>query len=167
LVEVAHAAQDWSQVRAIAIDKTSTRRGRSYATVVLDMDRRAVLFMQEGRDSQAVADFAQELRAHGDDSERIEWVSMDMLHCYSKGVRENFPNAQVVFDRHVMVMAGEAVDLVRRELQHQGADLKGSLWALRGHEWNLRPEEQELRTRLCQRYPDFRNWRRLSSFFGL
>jgi len=153
LVEAAHAAKDWSQVRAIAIDETSTRRGRSYATVVLDMGTRAVLFMQEGRDSQAVADFAQHLRAHGGDPGRIEWVSMDMLHCYTKGVRENFPNAQVVFDRyHVMVMAGEAVDLVRRELQHQGADLKGSLWALRGNEWNLRPEEQEMRTRLCQRY---------------
>jgi len=153
LVEAAHAAKDWSQVRAIAIDETSTRRGRSYATVVLDMGTRAVLFMQEGRDSQAVADFAQALRAHGGDPGRIEWVSMDMLHCYSKGVRENFPNAQVVFDRyHVMVMAGEAVDLVRRELQHQGADLKGSLWALRGNEWNLQAEEQEIRTRLCQRY---------------
>ena len=51
---------------------------------------------------------------------------MDMLHCYAKGVREHFPRAQIVYDRfHLMVMAGEAVDEVRRSLQRQGANLKG------------------------------------------
>jgi transposase len=71
---------------------------------------------------------------------------MDMLHCYNKGVRENFPQAQIVFDRyHLMVMAGEAVDEIRRQMQRAGADLKSSLWALRGNEWNLKPEQQEMR----------------------
>jgi transposase len=153
LVEAAHAAKDWSAVRAIAIDETSTRRGRCYATVILDMDTRAVLFLAQGRDSQAVARFAEELRAHGGDPGQIQWVSMDMLHCYNKGVRENFPQAQIVFDRyHLMVMAGEAVDEIRRQMQRAGADLKGSLWALRGNEWNLKPEQQEMRRSLCQRY---------------
>lgn len=153
LVEAAHAAQDWSQVRAIAIDETSTRRGRCYATVILDLDTRAVLFLGQGRDSQAISRFAAELRAHGGDPALIRWVSMDMLHCYSKGVRENFPQAEVVFDRyHLMVMAGEAVDEIRRQMQRTGADLKGSLWALRGNEWNLEPEQQALRARLCHRY---------------
>lgn len=153
LVEAAHARKDWSAVRAIAIDETSTRKGRCYATVVLDVDTHAVLFMAEGRNSQAIASFAQALRAHGGRPEQIQWVSMDMLHCYTKGVRENFPQAQVVFDRyHLMVMAGEAVELVRRGLQREGADLKGSLWALRGNEWNLKPEQQEVRQTLAKRY---------------
>ena len=153
LVEAAHAAKDWSEVRAIAIDETSTRRGRCYATVIMDVDTRAVLFMAEGRNSQAVQAFAEALRAHGGTPEQIEWVSMDMLHCYTKGVRENFPNAQIVFDRyHLMVMAGEAVELIRRGLQREGADLKGSLWALRGNEWNLKPEQQEVRQTLSKRY---------------
>jgi transposase len=153
LVEAAHAAKDWSQVRAIAIDETSTRRGRCYATVILDLDTRAVLYMAEGRNSRAVAEFADALRRHGGDPAQIAWVSMDMLHCYTKGVRENLPQARVVFDRyHLMVMAGEAVELVRRKLQHEGADLKGSLWALRGNEWNLSSQQQEVRRSLCQRY---------------
>lgn len=153
LVEAAHAAADWSTVRAIAIDETSTRRGRCYATVILDMDARAVLFLGQGRDSQAVGRFAEQLRLHGGDPAQIRWVSMDMLHCYNKGVRENFPQAQIVFDRyHLMVMAGEAVDEIRRQMQRAGADLKGSLWALRGNEWNLKPEQQELRQNLCHRY---------------
>jgi transposase len=153
LVEAAHAAKDWSQVRGIAIDETSTRRGRCYATVILDLDTRAVLFMAAGRDHQAVNQFAEQLRAHGGDPAQIRWVSMDMLHCYAKGVRDNFPQAQVVFDRyHLMVIAGTAVDEVRRQMQREGAELKGSLWALRGNEWNLNPAQQEVRTTLCQRY---------------
>src|SRR6201999_251531 len=65
LVEAAHASKDWSHVRAIAIDETTTRRGRCYATVILDLDTRAVLFMAAGRNSQAVAQFAAALAAHG------------------------------------------------------------------------------------------------------
>ncbi len=153
MVEAAHAAKDWSQVRAIALDETSTRRGRGYATVVLDVDTRAVLFMAEGRNRQAVAQFAEQLRAPGGRPAQIEWASMDMLHCYTKGVRENFPNAQVVFDRyHLMVRAGEAVDEIQRKMQREGAELKGRLWALRGNEWNLKPEQQEVQRTLCQQY---------------
>ena len=51
-----------------------------------------------------------------------------------------------------MVMAGEAVDEVRRSLQRQGADLKGALWTLRGNPWNLEPDELQTRTRLARKY---------------
>jgi transposase len=152
-VDKAHAEKDWSEVKAIAIDETSARRGRSYVTVVMDMDTRAVLYLVPGRDSNAVRSFCEQLRAHGGDPARIRWVAMDMLHCYAKGVRENFPNAQIVYDRyHVMVMAGEAVDEVRRKLQRDGAQLKGSLWVLRGNHWNLSAEQQLQRATLAKTY---------------
>jgi transposase len=153
LVDKAHAEKDWSEVKAIAIDETSARRGRSYVTVVMDMDTRAVLYLVPGRDSNAVRSFCEQLRAHGGDPATIRWVAMDMLHCYAKGVRENFPNAQIVYDRyHVMVMAGEAVDEVRRKLQRDGAQLKGSLWVLRGNHWNLSAEQQLQRATLAKTY---------------
>jgi transposase len=153
LVDRAHAEKDWSEVKAIAIDETSARRGRSYVTVVMDMDTRAVLYLGPGRDSNAVRSFCEQLRVHGGDPGAIRWVAMDMLHCYAKGVRENFPNAQIVYDRyHVMVMAGEAVDEVRRKLQREGAQLKGSLWVLRGNHWNLSAEQQLQRATLAKAY---------------
>jgi hypothetical protein len=37
-----------------------------------------------------------------------------------------------------MMLAGQALDEVRRELQRQGADLKGAMWSLRGNAWNLK-----------------------------
>ena len=58
---------------------------------------------------------------------------------YQKGIREHLPNAQIVFDRfHVMQLAGKALDEVRKQLQHEGAEMKGALWALRGNASCLR-----------------------------
>jgi len=153
VVKDAHAAADWSEVSSIAIDETSSRRGRWYVTVFLDAETHRLLYVAEGRSSHAVQEFAQALVAHGGDCQRIQWVAMDMLHCYAKGVREHFPKAQIVYDRfHLMVMAGEAVDEVRRSLQRQGAQLKGALWTLRGNPWNLEPDQLQTRTRLAQKY---------------
>ena len=78
---------------------------------------------------------------------------MDMSPAYVKGATQYFPQAWIVFDKfHVMVLAGRALDLVRRELQREGADLKGAMWSLRGNTWNLSEERQEQRKKLCRQY---------------
>src|SRR5579864_2875615 len=53
---------------------------------------------------------------------------------------------------HLMVLAGQALDEVRRELARKGANLKGALWSLRGNVWNLTEERQEQRKNLCRQY---------------
>jgi transposase len=62
--------------------------------------------------------------------------------------------ARIVFDKfHLMVLAGQALDEVRRELgRDAGSDLKGALWSLRGNAWNLSEERQEQRKNLCRQY---------------
>src|ERR1700731_1776200 len=65
----------------------------------------------------------------------------------------NFPHARIVFDKfHVMVLAGQAFDEVRRKLQREGANLKGAMWSLRGNAWNLSEERQEQRKNLSRQY---------------
>ena len=51
-----------------------------------------------------------------------------------------------------MLLAGQALETVRRQLQHEGAELKGSLWSLRGNAWNLSAERQKQRRDLCAQY---------------
>jgi transposase len=151
----AHEQSDWSKVKAIAIDETSVRKGWNYVTVILDADTRRLLYLAPGRSGEALREFRKALVERGGRPEQISHIVMDMLHCFKRGARENFPWAQVVFDRfHVMVMAGEAVDKVRKSLQAQGADLKGSLWALRGNEWNLREDQQAVRFELAKKYKE-------------
>jgi transposase len=78
---------------------------------------------------------------------------MDMSPAYLKGAADHFPQAQIIFDKfHVMLLAGQALESVRRKLQHEGAELKGSLWSLRGNVWNLSAERQKQRRALCLQY---------------
>ncbi len=153
-VEAAQSQRDWSQVRRILLDETSSRRGHRYVTNVVDADTRELLFMTEGRESAAVAAFVEELRAHGGTPEQIELVSMDMSPAYRKGVQLYLPAARIVFDHfHLMQMAGRALDEVRKEMRREGADLAGGLWALRGNQWTRTEEQSALRQRLCAQYP--------------
>lgn len=153
-VQAAYGQESWKGVRRILIDETSSRRGHRYVTNIIDADSRKLLFMTEGRSSQTVAAFAAEMRRHGADPTQIELVSMDMSAAYFKGVREHLPEAEIVFDHfHLMVLAGVALDKVRRELARAGADLKGSLWALRGNEWTRSQNQLEIRKALCAQYP--------------
>ncbi len=109
--------------------------------------------MVEGRGVQALGAFAEALHLHGGDPSQIEAIAMDMSTSYIQGAREYFPQARIVFDKfHVMVMAGRALDEVRRQLQRDGADLKGMMWSLRGNVWNLSQERQEQRKDLCRQY---------------
>jgi transposase len=157
-VERAHGAQDWSQVRAVAVDETATRKGHRYATVAVELDlegqeRARLLFMTPERTAASVGQFAAAMEAHGGRPEQVQVAAIDMSAAYEKGVAEHLPQAQVVFDRfHVMKLAGEAVDGVRKELRAQGADVRGALWALRGNWQNLGQEQRELRLELCGRH---------------
>jgi transposase len=152
-VEQAHAKSDWSDVRRIAVDETSARRGHRYVTNVLDAENSSLLLMVEGRSAEALGAFAKALGEHGGEPSQIEAIAMDMSPAYVKGATEHFPHAKIVFDKfHLMVLAGQALDEVRRELQREGADLKGALWSLRGNAWNLSEERQEQRKNLSRQY---------------
>ena len=144
---------DWSAVRRIAVDDTSSRSGRRYVTNVLDDENSRLLLMVEGRGVQALGAFAEALRLHGGDPSQIEAIAMDMSTSYMKGASQYFPQARIVFDKfHVMVLAGKALEEVRLQLQREGAQLKGAMWSLRGNAWNLSPERQAHRQELCRQY---------------
>ena len=128
--------------------------GIADVTRVVDADTRELLFMAEGRESEAIGGFIKELVAHGGKAEQIELISMDMSPAYRKGAREHLPKARIVFDRfHVMQMAGKALDQVRKNLRQEGADLAGGLWALRGNSWTRSEEQLAIRRQLCKQYP--------------
>jgi transposase len=114
-VEQARAKESHGGVHTVGIDETSLRRGQQYITVVHDLDAKRLLFATEGRDHQTVVDFAADLKAHGGDPAEVRHVCMDMSAAYAKGVALALPEAQISYDRfHVIAMANEAMDLVRR-----------------------------------------------------
>jgi len=159
-VAQAHARQDWSGIKAVGIDETATRKGHRYATVAVELDLQGqdparLLFMTPDRSAQCVAEFSAQMPAHGAQPQQVEVAAIDMSPAFEKGVAQHLPNARIVFDRfHVMKLAGEAVDSVRKELRAEGADVKGALWALRGNWEGLKDHQRQLRIQLCAQHKE-------------
>jgi len=108
-----------------------------------------LLFACQGRDHQAVVDFADDLKAHGGDPAQIAHVCQDMSAAYAKGVGLALEQAQISYDRfHVIAMANEAMDGVRRqEMKEEPQALKQALGdndrkSLKRLTWGMRRNPQ-------------------------
>ena len=100
----------------IGIDEKSFAKGQSYFTLLYDLDRSTVEAISEGCDTEAAdACFAQLSQAQ---INSVEAIAMDMSAAFVKSAKGNIPLAEekIVHDRfHVMKLATEAVDKVRRQ----------------------------------------------------
>lgn len=123
----------------VGVDETSTRRGHHYLTLFHDADARRLLFATPGRDAKTFAAFAADLREHGGDPADITDISMDMSKAFQASAARTCPQARITFDPfHVVALASQALDQVRRAETKVEPDLKGSRWALlkRSVHWN-------------------------------
>lgn len=153
-VEKAQAGRDWSKVERILIDETSAKRGHRYVTNFVDAQSRELLLMVEGRRAEAVGEFVEALKVRGGEPAQIKWVGLDMSGAYKAGVEKYLPNAERSFDHfHIMQLAGNALDEVRRKVQGDCSDLKGARWTILGNESNKSDEELELRRVIASAYP--------------
>ena len=139
-VDQARREADFSGVETVGLDETSRARGQHYITVFMDLaaGRRRVLFACQGRESDVVGRFVEDLMAHGAAPEQIRRVCLDMSPAYLRGLEDHLPGAQITFDQfHLIKLANEAVDTVRREEQHERPELKKTRWLWLKNEWNF------------------------------
>ena len=128
-VDAARAREDYAEVRRISADERSARKGQRFLTLFCDLDARRLLFATQGRTAATFKAFAEDLAAHGGDAEAITDVSLDLGAAYQAGTREHCPNARISFDPfHVVALANEALDQVRRAEVKQVSDLKHIRW---------------------------------------
>lgn len=137
----------------IGIDELSYRKHHQYITVVTDHATGRVVWAGEGKSSESVAAFFSELGPER--AKKIEYVTLDLSAAFAKGVRENAPNAKLVFDRfHVQRLVHRALDEVRRSLVRQAdspeqrAPLKKTRWPLQKNPCNLTTTEKGTLQRL-------------------
>ena len=137
-VEKARERADYTDVRRVAIDETAAKRGHNYVSLFVDIDRRRVLFVADGRDAGTVAAFADDLEAHKGDASRIKEVCIDMSPAFIKGVADNLTEAEVTFDKfHAIKLVNDAVDNVRRAEAKNRPELKRSRYLWLKNERNL------------------------------
>jgi transposase len=136
-------------LRQIAIDEIAVSKGHRYVTVVLDLQSGAVVFVGDGKGSDALRPFWKRLRRA---RAAIEAVAMDMSPAYREAVSTHLPNAVIVFDHfHVIKLFNDKLSDLRRELYHEITDrlhkqvLKGTRWLLVKNPENLDPTRDEKR----------------------
>ncbi len=134
-------------LKRLAIDEISIGAGHNYLTIVLDLDSGAVVFVGDGKGADALIPFWRRLKRSG---AAIEAVAIDMSRAYIQAVRENLPNAVVVFDHfHVVKLYNDRLSDFRRQLFNQIEDpqkkqvIKGTRWLLLKNPENLNVKRSE------------------------
>ena len=116
------ARLDLSKVAAVGLDETAAKRGQTYVTMFIDLDRtdKPVVFVTPGRGKDTVVRFSAFLAEHGGSPGRIVEVVCDMSGAFIAAINENFVDAAITVDWfHVVQLFTKAVDEVRRaEARH-------------------------------------------------
>ena len=134
-------------VKYLAIDEISIRKGHKYVTLVMDLEGGRVLFVGDGKGTEALKPFWKRLEKH---KHQIKAVSTDMGPAYISAVLENLPGVPLVFDRfHIVKLMNETLAGIRRKLHHELKEcmqkdvLKGSRWILLKNPENLSEKHDE------------------------
>lgn len=140
---------DLDGVRLLAMDEFAIQKGHRYATVVVDVERKRVLWVGRGRSRAEVRPFFALLGPAR--CTRIEAVAMDMNTAYNLEVRSHCPTARVVYDLfHVIAKYGrEVISRVRvdaaNQLRHDKPArrvVKRAHWLLLRNPGNLKDTER-------------------------
>jgi len=105
------------QPRVVGIDDWSWRRGHRYGTILVDLERHALVDLLPDRSAETVATW---LTAHPG----VEIVSRDRGGLYAEGARRGAPQAIQVADRWHLV--DNLVDALERFLLHKSTLLKAT-----------------------------------------
>ena len=124
---------DLSQLKAIGLDETASKRGQNYVTVFIDMERKSepVLFAVPGKGKETIKQFKEFMKQHQGSPEQVLEVVCDMSGAFLSGVTEHLPQAEITVDWfHIVQIFTKAVDSVRKAENQKGTLPKHLRWAV-------------------------------------
>lgn len=137
-------------VENIGIDEFAVRKGHVYKTIVVDLDSGRILYVGDGKGTDALTGFWKKVKRKGI---RIRYVATDLSTAFIASVMENCPEATLVFDHfHVVKLMNEKLDDIRRRAYNMEKDvnkrkvLKGTRYLLLGNGADI--FDKQYRTRL-------------------
>ena len=144
-VDEALTYMDLEELEILGLDETSQKKHHDYITLFVDLVKKKIIYITEGKSNKTVIDFVTHLKEHGGDPEKITEVSSDMSPAFIKGINENLLNAEITFDKfHIVKIINEAVDKVRREEATQQKDLKGNRYLFLKNNENLNVKQRKI-----------------------
>ncbi len=148
-VDKALLLNDYQDIHAVGMDETSMKKGHNYITIFVDLLKKRTIFISEGKDSNTIKAFTDDIVTHNGNPEAIKDISCDMSPAFIKGVKEHLPNAEITFDKfHIMKILNNAVDQVRKQELATNPILKDSKYVLLKNKSNLTVKQQNKREEL-------------------
>lgn len=138
-------------LRRIGIDEVAYRKGHRYLMCVTDHDSGALVWAAPGRSAATAAAFYEALGPER--CAQLQAVSLDLHGGWIGATRAHAPQARICADPfHIIKLAGDAVDRVRRDAWQQlrpddpgqAAWIKGTRFAVRRRAENLRPGDRTI-----------------------
>jgi transposase len=143
---------DLSGVEVIGMDEIAIQKGHRYATVVVEIPTKRVLWIGRGRGREDIRPFYELLGPEG--CERIKAIVIDTAAAYKLEAELHCPQADVVYDLYHMV-ARYGRDVINRvrvdeanRLRHDRKArkvIKGSRWLLLKNPKNITKPEDRIR----------------------
>ena len=128
VVNKAREQESYEGVTRVGVDEKHVGR-LGYISVFHDVDRKRVLFATEGRKQGVFKQFVENFKTHTGDAETITACSMDFSKAFQAGSKAQLPRAEICFDAfHLVKLANEALEYVRREEAKHEPELKGTRW---------------------------------------
>jgi transposase len=142
-VEKCRKEADYSHVCNAGIDETS-KKGHNYITNFVDLDKRKVMYVANGKDSKTVAEFKKDFEAHKGCPDKIKNITSDMSLAFEVGIKKNFKNSKIIIDKfHVIKYFNDALNKTLRDDIKAGYDFKKSKYIWAKNKENLTPKQAE------------------------
>ena len=135
------------KLKRIAIDEIGIGKEHRYLSVVLDLATGAVVFIGDGKGSQAMNPFWKRVKRT---KAEIDAVAIDMSPAYISAITEKLPTAAIVFDRfHVVKLFNDKLSDLLRKPYHDATSvlvnyvIKRTRWLLLKNPENLDQDRNE------------------------
>jgi transposase len=144
---------DWSMVKTIGIDETSRKKGHNYVTTVTDLDTSKVIYVTVGKDATTIDNFRAEFEKRGLLPNQIQSICSDLSPAFILGIRNNFPNAQHVYDKfHIIKIVNKAVDEVRTKEAKTNEQIRNCKYSLLKNPENLTSKQKTVLDSILAEY---------------
>jgi transposase len=166
-IKKAFKTDDQCETETIGIDETSTKKGHNYVTVAVDMEQRRVIYATPGKGADCIVKLKGHLEEKGAPKEQIKQACIDMSPAFISGIMDNFPNAEITFDKfHTVKIINEAMDRVRKLERVEFEMLKGHKYTFLKQDKDLNANAKEAKYGLLKLYPVIADAYRLKELFN-
>lgn len=163
----AYHADKPTQVTKLGFDETSRKKGHAYITLGVDLDKKKVLHVVEGKGKDCIAAIKTHLIHKKMVIDKVAHTSIDLSPAFIAGINLHFPKSEIHFDRfHVVKLLNEAMDHVRQLERKEHAILKGHKYLFLKNKANLSSEKLLELQELINLFPTLGKAYRLKELFN-